>query len=94
MHPDQRILDLRRHHEDMDRAVLAAYGWSDIPVPPYCSVTPADHQTLESFSDEVIDRLFALNAKRAHEESVAGSGAAVPGRRSHSRAATRKATLP
>src|SRR3982751_1299594 len=31
-----RILALRRLHEDLDRAVLAAYGWSDITVPPYC----------------------------------------------------------
>src|SRR5690606_24838846 len=28
---DPRILDLRNLHEEMDRAVLAAYGWQDIP---------------------------------------------------------------
>jgi len=31
---DPRILELRRLHEEMDRAVLDAYGWDDIPVPP------------------------------------------------------------
>jgi hypothetical protein len=33
---DPRILELRRLHEEMDGAVLEAYGWGDISVPPYC----------------------------------------------------------
>jgi hypothetical protein len=68
-----RIEELRGLHEEMDRAVLAAYGWSDIPVPPF--VTPAtavDKKALEAFEDEVIDRLFVLNAQRAEEERVKG----------------------
>lgn len=56
------IKQLRALHEDIDRAVLAAYGWQDIPVPPYCGATAAD---LEAFEDEVLDRLFDLNAQRA-----------------------------
>lgn len=43
LEPETRIAyihDLRRLHEDLDRAVLAAYGWSDIPVPPYCPHAP------------------------------------------------------
>ena len=71
-HHDPRIDDLRRLHEDMDRAVLAAYGWSDIAVPPFCLTTPADHAALEAFQDEVIDRLFVLNAERAAEEERLG----------------------
>ncbi|MES1244263.1 MAG: type IIL restriction-modification enzyme MmeI [Acidobacteriota bacterium] len=59
---DPRIEELRRLHEDMDRAVLDAYGWSDIPVPPYLDPHP------EAFEDEVLDRLFLLNAQRAEEE--------------------------
>ena len=38
---DPRILALRALHEDMDRAVLAAYGWTDIAVPPCCPITDA-----------------------------------------------------
>lgn len=65
---DPRIVDLRRLHEAMDAAVLAAYGWSDIVVPPFC----LDHEKQRArFDDEVIDRLFALNAQRTTEERSA-----------------------
>ncbi len=68
---DPRIEELRRLHEEMDRAVLAAYGW-DIPVPPYGTpTTDAECLVLETFEDEVIDRLFLLNAQRAEEEKRA-----------------------
>jgi hypothetical protein len=57
----------------MDRAVLAAYGWSDISVPPFVTpATAADKKAFEAFDDEVIDRLFVLNAQRAEEERVKG----------------------
>ena len=70
---DPRIEELRRLHEDMDRAVLDAYGWSDIDVPPYVTpTTDAERRALEAFEDEVIDRLFVLNEKRAEEERVLG----------------------
>jgi hypothetical protein len=69
---DPRIEELRRLHEEMDRAVLAAYGWSDIPVPPYGTpTTDAERKALEAFEDEVIDRLFLLNAERAEKERKA-----------------------
>jgi hypothetical protein len=71
------VAELRALHEDLDRVVLAAYGWSDIAVPPF--VTPETDEAkkrLESFEDEVIDRLFVLNAARAEEEAKAGLGAA------------------
>lgn len=69
---DGRIEELRRLHEDMDRAVLDAYGWTDLPVPPYCPQTPDEQQALETFQDEVIDRLFVLNAERAADEARRG----------------------
>jgi hypothetical protein len=69
---DPRILELRRVHEAMDRAVLDAYGWTDIAVPPYCPLTDADKQALQAFEDEVIDRLYVLNAERAREEERLG----------------------
>ncbi len=72
---DPEILALRRLHEDLDRAVLAAYRWADIPVPPFeTPTTPAARTTQESFEDEIIDRLFALNAERAEKERLQGAG--------------------
>jgi hypothetical protein len=68
---DARILELRRLHEDLDHAVLAAYGWSDVAVPPYCPATADERATMALFEDTVIDRLFALNADRAAEEAAA-----------------------
>ncbi len=68
----QRVVELRRLHEEMDRAVVAAYGWDDLTVPVYgTSTSDAEKKALERFEDEVIDRLFALNAKRAEEERAA-----------------------
>ena len=77
---DPRILDLRRLHENMDRAVLAAYGWSDVAVPPYCPLTGDDRAALQAFEDEVIDRLFVLNAERAAEVKRLGLGSKKRGR--------------
>ncbi|MBK8013905.1 MAG: hypothetical protein IPK13_21460 [Deltaproteobacteria bacterium] len=67
---DPEIVALRALHEAVDRAVIAAYGWeaSSVPVPPYAS--PADSPELVTFADEVLDRLFALNAERAARESA------------------------
>jgi hypothetical protein len=69
---ESRVLELRRLHEAMDRAVLDAYGWSDIAVPPYCPLTDADRQALGAFEDEVIDRLYVLNAERARDDERLG----------------------
>jgi hypothetical protein len=77
---DAPIVELRRLHEEMDRAVLDAYGWSDIAVPPFCPATPAEQAALEAFNDEVIDRLFVLNAERAEQERLAGLGGGKKGK--------------
>lgn len=70
---EPRVEELRRLHEAMDRAVLDAYGWKDIEVPPYGTpVTHEERKALERFEDEVIDRLFELNSQRAAEERVNG----------------------
>lgn len=71
---DPRIVDLRALHEEMDRAVLRAYGWDDLAVPPFCLATDADRRAMEVFEAAVIDRLFALNAERAKAERLAGMG--------------------
>jgi hypothetical protein len=68
---EEPIERLRRLHEDLDRAVLTAYGWTDLAdqVPPYPDpTTEAEVKALEAFQDEVIDRLFVLNEERARGE--------------------------
>lgn len=77
---DPRILELRALHEELDRTVLRAYGWSDLPVPPFCIASAADGAALSAFEDEVIDRLFVLNEQRAQEEAkhLATSGTSKP----------------
>jgi len=73
---DPRVLSLRRLHEAMDRAVLDAYGWTDLAVPPFCPRSDDERAQLARFEDEVIDRLFALNSERAAEEARAAGLAA------------------
>jgi hypothetical protein len=95
---DPEIETLRRLHEEMDRAVLDAYGWTDLEVPLFCPTTPAEHQALERFKDEVIDRLFVLNAERAAEEAKsapkkAAKGAKQPAKKSKSKKASPQASL-
>ncbi|WP_437736310.1 DNA methyltransferase [Sorangium sp. So ce1335] len=70
------VVELRRLHEEMDRAVLAAYGFDDVEVPPYAApATPGGRQAAGAFEDQVIDRLFALNeARAAEEERQSGEG--------------------
>ena len=55
---DPRILHLRETRDQMDRAVLAAYGWPELD--------PDD-------KDEIIKRLRRLNARRAAEEAAAAA---------------------
>ncbi|HEY5956462.1 MAG TPA: type IIL restriction-modification enzyme MmeI [Polyangiaceae bacterium] len=56
---DADIEFLRRCHEDLDRVVLKAYGWSDVEVPRYEGTATAE------FADTVAGQLFELNAQRA-----------------------------
>ncbi len=83
---DPRIAELRRLHEAMDRAVLDAYGWDDIPTD--CEFL-LDHEIDEKtwgrkkkpwryrwpdhVRDVVLARLLALNAERARAEREAGA---------------------
>ena len=73
---DERVAKLRRLHEEMDRAVLDAYGWHDVEVPPYVDPTTDEERlACERFEDDVIDRLFVLNAERDAEEQRLGLAA-------------------
>ena len=86
---DPEIARLRELHADMDRAVLTAYGWDDIPTD--CEFLldyeideeewgskkkPYRYRWPDEVRDEVLARLIALNAERAAEEQRSGAAAA------------------
>ena len=83
---DSDIVKLRELHAAMDRAVLDAYGWTDIPTD--CDFLldyeideatwgrkkkPYRYRWPDSIRDEVLARLLALNAERAAEEARLGA---------------------
>lgn len=100
--PDERdleIVKLRELHADMDRAVLDAYGWSDIQTE--CEFLldyeidevewgnkkkPYRYRWPDDVRDEVLARLLELNAERARAERRAGAGGRSPGRSKQQRA--------
>ena len=83
---DPDVAQLRALHAALDRAVLDAYGWSDVPTD--CDFL-LDHEIDEAawghkkkpyryrwpdpIRDEVLARLLALNAARAAAEARAGT---------------------
>ena len=89
--PDERALDilkLRELHAAMDRAVLDAYGWTDIPID--CEFLldyeieeeewgnkkkPYRYRWPEEVRNDVLARLLELNAERAKEEARSGATA-------------------
>jgi hypothetical protein len=93
--PDERdpnILQLRDLHSAMDRSVLDAYGWTDIPTD--CEFLldyeideeewgdkkkPYRYRWPDEVRDEVLARLLELNAQRAKEEDRSGAAAAKKG---------------
>ena len=83
---DPDISQLRNLHEAMDRAVLDAYGWTDIPTD--CDFLldyeideatwgrkkkPHRYRWPDPVRDDVLARLLALNAERAAEEARTGT---------------------
>ncbi|HEX9620251.1 MAG TPA: type IIL restriction-modification enzyme MmeI, partial [Polyangiaceae bacterium] len=81
------IGQLRELCRELDRAVLDAYGWTDIAVPPFVEVD-------QDFEDAVAGRLFALNAARAATSARPRPGetrAAMHGSRGTASAGPRKA---
>jgi len=104
--PDERdpdIARLRELHADMDRAVLGAYGWSDIPTD--CEFLldyeideeewgdkkkPYRYRWPDEVRDEVLARLLELNAERAREEARSGAATKKRGKK----AAAKRADKP
>ena len=87
-------LTLRSLHTSMDRAVLDAYGWCDIPTD--CEFLldyeideeewgarkkPYRYRWPDEVRDEVLARLLELNAERAAEEIRAGKVATAARRK-------------
>src|SRR5262249_25317939 len=85
---DPEIRRLRELHAAMDRAVLDAYGWDDIPTD--CKFLldyeideeewgdtkkPWRYRWPDEVRDEVLGRLLELNAERAREETRSGAAA-------------------
>jgi hypothetical protein len=86
---DSDILKLRELHAGMDRAVLDAYGWSDIPTDFEFLLDyeidedewgnkkkPWRYRWPDEVRDEVLARLLELNAQRAKEEALSGAAVA------------------
>ena len=76
IHEQGLVSVLRQIHDELDAAVLDAYGWSDLL--PLLRVAhgndaPTEGQTREdakrAFDEAVLERLVALNAERAAEEA-------------------------
>jgi hypothetical protein len=84
------ILRLRELHAVLDRAVLVAYGWTDLPttcefIPDYYEENTDGEPVAKSIHyrwpdavrDEILARLLKLNAERAEEERLAGVATAA-----------------
>ena len=107
--PDERapdILQLRDLHAAMDRAVLDAYGWTDIPTD--CEFLldyeideeewgtkkkPYRFRWPQEVHDEVLARLLDLNQKRAEEERLAGLTADSDARKKKGRKKSKSLSL-
>lgn len=103
---DPGILRLRELHAAMDRAVLTAYGWTDIPTDCEFLLDYEDEDDDEGTSrkkkkpwryrwpdpirDEVLARLLKLNAERAEEERVLGIAEATAKKSKAPRSSKRK----
>jgi len=102
--PDEHnpyILKLRELHDVMDRAVLDAYGWTDLK--PTCEFIldyeeeesedgasrkrkkPWRYRWPDDFRDEVLARLLTLNQERAAQEKIMGAESDTTRRKGKSR---------
>jgi hypothetical protein len=76
VHEQGLVSVLRQLHDEIDAAVLDAYGWSDLlPVlrVAHGNDAPSEGQTRDdakrAFDEAILERLVALNAERAAEEA-------------------------
>jgi hypothetical protein len=65
LHEQGLVSVLQSLHDELDAAVLQAYGWSDLGAVPW-----ADETARAAWTEALLERLVALNAKRAAEEAA------------------------
>jgi len=65
LHEQGLVSVLKSLHDELDAAVLAAYGWSDLGAVPW-----TDEAARAAWTETLLERLVALNAKRAAEEAA------------------------
>jgi hypothetical protein len=70
IHDDGLVTLLKQLHDEIDSAVLSAYGWSDLaPAPmPFADLIARGGPEAEALDQELLTRLVALNHERAAEE--------------------------
>lgn len=64
LHEQGLVSVLRSLHDELDAAVLQAYGWQDLGPVPW-----ADEPARAAWTEALLERLVALNAKRTAEEA-------------------------
>lgn len=69
LHEQGLVSVLRTLHDELDAAVLTAYGWADL-IAPLADHTPAAAEARAAAVETLLERLVALNAKRAAEEAA------------------------
>lgn len=60
------VTTLQQIHDELDRAVFAAYGWDDLI--PLWERQYNDSEAKEQLENQILERLVKLNAERAEEE--------------------------
>src|SRR5690606_31101492 len=74
IHEQGLVSVLRELHDELDRAVFAAYGWDDLAdklvgLPGATTPLPDKPEAQAAAEEELLQRLVALNAQRAAEEA-------------------------
>jgi hypothetical protein len=69
LHEHGLVAVLRSWHDELDAAVLQAYGWADLQ-PALADHRPAAAEARAAAVETLLERLVALNAKRAAEEAA------------------------
>jgi hypothetical protein len=69
LHEHGLVAVLRSWHDELDAAVLQAYGWADLQ-PALADHRPAAAEARAAAVETLLERLVALNARRAAEEAA------------------------
>ena len=69
IHDDGLVSVLKQIHDDLDAAVLEAYGWTDLATAiPLADILARGGPDAEALEQQLLTRLVALNHERAAEE--------------------------